>query len=199
MKQFNIGEEAKNEKGVSLVELMVVASMLIVVLGAVLAVIDSTLGSYLYQSHRVESADKARQGMIEVVKEIRQAERPLLLPIYIPNNDLRFKADLDGNGTIEAIRYYLESGQLKRMKTESFDSGTGEPIWPSEGVVRISNVVNNPNTQPIFVFTTKDGGSPTSENIRVVRIHLFVDTNPGKPPSAVELTTDVQLRNFAQY
>lgn len=184
------------EKGVSLVELLVVASMLVVVLGAVLAIVDSMLGNYLYQSNSIESQDQVRQGMITMAKTIRQAERPLLLPINIPCSDLRFRADLNGNGVSEAIRYYLDDANDKVIRQET--EATGDIDWSTvPGVVVLSNVVNDPNSQPLFTLSYI--GGLNQYNVRVVTVHLFIDTNPGRPPKPAELSTDVQLRNFAQY
>lgn len=190
------------EKGVSLVELLVVASMLMVVLGAVLAIVDSMLGNYLYQSNRIESQDQARQGMIIVAKTIRQAERPLLIPepgLYSATNELQFsRGDLDGDEQAEYVRYSLDATN-KRVVRQEIET-TGEINWTvvPQSVV-ISNVINDPNNsnQALFVLS---GNDPFNQfNVRVVTIHLFIDTNPGRPPSPVELSTDVQLRNFAQY
>lgn len=188
----------RDEKGISVVEFVVVASIIVVVLGAVLAIIDSMLGNYLYQSRRIDSQDKARQGMVEMSKTIRQAERPLLLPINIPCNDLRFtvKKDVGGAEVSRAIRYRLDDAgdRVLRQEAEAVEDIDWTAV--SESVV-ISNVVNNPTNQPLFTLSYID--ELNQYNVRRVTIHLLIDTSPGTSPSPVELTTDVQLRSFAQY
>jgi hypothetical protein len=188
----------KDEQGISMVELVVVAAMIVVVLGAVLGVWDVLLNNYLYQSDHVRAQDTARSGMIIMVKDIREAEKPFVA-VDVSGNSLVFKADRNNDGTAEAIWYYLDSVNRRVVKAVNSNGSTDFTTTPR--TTAIEYVANNPTSQPLFIFYGNDlstplGGSVTVSNIRVVKIQLFIDTNTARPPKAVELSSNVQLRNF---
>lgn len=191
-------EKLKEEKGFSLVELMVVAAMLVVILGAVLGVWDALLGNYLYQSDRIGAQDIARSGMITMVKNIREAEKPFVA-VDVSGNSLIFKADRNNDGTFEAIWYYLDSVNRRVVMAVNTDGSTDFATTPR--TTAIEYVVNNPASQPLFTFYGNDlatplGSSVTVSNARVIKIQLFIDANTSRAPKPVELSSNVHLRNF---
>lgn len=189
-------KRVRGETGVSVIEVMVVGSVMLVLLGAALGIINEMMHQYTFQSRLMAAQDEARRGLVGLSRNIRAAERPLLLPLAVPTNDFRFAADVDGDGSSEAVRYYLDTnGQRvvhQQSETTPVDDWTTIP-----GTTAVANVVNDPTTEPLFTLAYLD--VLNQYNVRSVTIRLKVDTNPGSPPNAVDMWTDVELRNFAQY
>jgi type IV pilus assembly protein PilW len=200
---------AGNEKGFTMVELLVYVSIMIIVLGALYSVLNTNTKSYSSQENRVQVTQDLRAALDLMATEIRMAG-------YDPrgiggvsfqdsaNNNfdtdgdsIHFTMDRDADEAIansEDINYYLSSNQILRR-----DGSGSEPVV----AVDITNLT--------FSYTYFDGGAgdPNStdtdatndhDDIELVQISLTcqpadVDPVTGAVPPARTLTTRVVVRN----
>jgi prepilin-type N-terminal cleavage/methylation domain-containing protein len=203
------------QRGVTLVELLVVMAIMSIVSMMVIVVWASLRDSYAYTTTSSQARDYTRGSMSRMAREIRDA-------VAGPNGADAFVTADDGCGpyritfytlfnepgatavdaTPRLVQFYLEDSTLYR-RIDSDNDGT---LDGSEGVsVLCTNVVNQPG-QDLFAYTVTgwDGGQtrvqapddPTA--IVNVDIALLVDLNLGKAPVLMDLATSVQPRNLRQ-
>jgi len=106
---------AKNKgrcsSGVTLVELMIAAALLVVALGTIYTVAQATFASASYHDAEIAAQDEARGALQRMVTELRQARRSSLAMQTFPNDTLTFQIpeDADGNGLPVDVGGFLES------------------------------------------------------------------------------------------
>jgi len=162
----------KNQKGFSLIEMMVVVVILgLIVLGLV-TFFTGGAKSWVAGQSQLEAQRNARQAMDRMVREIREAD-------YINSSSvlsqIDFNTPFDGS-----ISYSLsESGDLKRD---------------------LNLIINNVQSLAFTYFD--NGGNPvatsdTDKESKVSKVHidLRVDVDQDSKPD-ITLNSDVDLRNF---
>jgi hypothetical protein len=103
----NIGRST----GVTLVELMIAAALLVVAFGTIYVVAQATFASTAFHDTEIAAQDEARSALQSIVTEMREARRTSLLGQTLPGNRLTFRVpgDADANGVPLDISGYLES------------------------------------------------------------------------------------------
>jgi Tfp pilus assembly protein PilE len=193
----------KGEKGTSLVEVLIVAVMMVVVLGSVLAIIETAMNNYVFQTHQMDAQDKVRNADQILVKEIRQAESPLLsVANYSSIEILVFKADLNNDGTAEAIQLTVDRYAKKVTKKVNL---TGQMAFENSQSQLIVEDLVNTSGEPVFTYYGTSLTQPLDPNnyqdnvinmTKVIRVWLRIDSDTAKAPVAAENQTFVKLRNF---
>lgn len=175
--------ERISERGISLVETMVVVLLFGVIGAAVTAVVIVHLRSIRSVEDATRAADDVRLAVERVSKELRAAEQVLPLAAgQTPAAVLRFWIDDDADGArvaTEEIAYTLvpvgDRVELHRSTTAA----------PTPTVV-----VRNLTMASRFEY---DSTSPTSA--RVVTVTAEADGAPGRDAAPVRVQTAVRLRN----
>ncbi len=192
------------QAGYTLAEVMVSATIGVLLLTAVFGILQSVTQGYAVQSAQADAQAEAQLTMMRLIKEVRQAESPLLAIAINPGNveTLVFKADLNNDGTSEAILYSY-SGYTRKIVKQVNTTGTYDfTTSPQETIA--SNVRNN-NGQQLFTFygtsltTPLDPANPSSDIInktKLIKVRLVVDKDLAKPPAPIDLTSEIKLRNF---
>ncbi len=153
-----------------------------------------------------EAINNARKGMDIIVKELREAspsENGSYAVASALDQSLTFYSDIDADESVEKVRYFLEGSELKRGITEA--SGF-PPIYDGiEDINIISEYVRNGST-PIFYYYNANYPTDTQNNplptpaevnqIRLVRIFLEINVDPGQAPEHFILISNTQLRNL---
>ena len=112
-----------------------------------------------------------------------------------------FYSDIDGNGTFEQIRYFLEGAILKKGVTQP--TATEPVLYPSANEV-IAPVVHYLTSTSIFMYYPEGlpGDIPPLASpvdvskIRLVQIAGTVDKDTSQPPSPTTLSITVTIRNL---
>lgn len=141
------GNKAKSSSGVTLIELMIAAALLVVALGTIYTVAQATFASAAYHDAEIAAQDEARGALQRMVTELRQARRSSLAMQTIPNDTLTFQIpeDVDGNGLPVDVGGYLESaGTVTYMRDMNDLNGDGLTA-----------------TQLVRVYQGGVGGAPT--------------------------------------
>ena len=113
--------------------------------------------------------------------------------------------DVDNDGITERVHYYLDQSNLKMGTTKP--SGT-PAVYPSgdQQAKIIGSYVTNAQNEPIFYYYNKEYPGDTTHNplsvpidvgqVRLIKIHLFVNINPVRAPDNVKIETFAELRNL---
>lgn len=203
----------REQRGLTIVELLVGMLIAIVVSFAVLAVLSSTTGVFDSQTVRMQNQDDARTAINQMARYIRMAtssadnvsSQSNAIATALPQ-DIELFCDVDGDGTAEKIRYYLEGSVLMSQAADPAWIETPDPHWEyaeyeTDGVV-IENTVRN-GTEPVFTYYRNIGGAleaftPSNETERreIVTVALTVRVNerPDLAAGDVGLETQVQIR-----
>jgi prepilin-type N-terminal cleavage/methylation domain-containing protein len=149
---------------------------------------------------------ETRKVLKPMANEIRSAS-PSSLGAYpletLATSTFTFYSDLDGNGVKEKVRYFLSNGSLKK----GVIIPTGSPLTynsASEVITTVVHDVRNTATTSVFQYydtdydgTTAPLPSPVAISVvRLVKVSLVVDADPGRPLREKTVTTQVSLRNL---
>jgi type II secretory pathway component PulJ len=201
----------RDERGFTLMEMMITTIIWIAVLFALASLFDMSITAFRVGNNKVEAVESARLGVEKMEREIRQA-----YAFDRANNDttlfatwtltqIRFGNDLDGDGksgptvgecpsinACELISYSVVAGTLMRT------SGGFEPQPMVENVEDI----DGDGEALSFTYFQLDGttevvpGVGDEADIGAVRIELEVREDGGHFQDGTQtLTTDVALRN----
>jgi len=198
----------KHQKGFSLVETLIVIftfGLAVVTLGNFIL---SSYHAYNYNFEEIAAINEARRGVETMVKEIREAKTgddgsyPL-----VQAGDLQFIffSDIDRDGAVERVRYFLDGSNLKKGVVKS----SGDPPQynlSSETITVLSRYVRNGTSLPIFTYYNGDWPADKVNNplptltrlsdTKLMHVYLIINVDPNRPPDNFELESDTQIRNL---
>lgn len=105
------------EQGFTLVELIVAVAIFAILSVGVIGLIGSVFSNATKQGTSLANADQTRRLSNQMMQELRNAVSGSngAYPIATANaQELMFYCNVDGGTDIERVRYYLQSGQLRR-------------------------------------------------------------------------------------
>jgi len=193
------------QKGFSAVELIIVISILGFMGLAVSAFQRDVFSNESILQKSLSAQQDIRRAFRIMIREIRPAQSAEngAYPISIASVDeFGFYSDANDDGTIEHIRYFLDSGSLKRG--EIIPSGVPAVYNPlNETETILANNVVNENDE---IFLYYDGNFTGTGNplispvdvsqVRLVQIALSLDEDITKPPATTTSSTQVTIRNL---
>ncbi|NCS99400.1 prepilin-type N-terminal cleavage/methylation domain-containing protein [Candidatus Parcubacteria bacterium] len=195
----------KNTKGFTLTEILVTLGIFsVLAVGATSLLRDSFIFKGIAQTG-LNSIDEGRKILRPLVGEVRSASQSHNGAYVIENASAEtfiFYSDIDNDDLIERVRYFLDEDTLKKGVTEpsgsplSYDLNNEEISWV------IQDVANG--ASPVFEYfdTNYDGTTDplvqpvSSGDVRLVKITIIIDHDPNRPPEAVELSTQMTIRNL---
>jgi type II secretory pathway pseudopilin PulG len=206
---------AADERGMTLVEMLMVCILSVIVLGATLSAVETFERNARTNERVNEAQDNARNALDRMARDLRNLASPIKeSPDAVDRaaaQDVMFQSEgntvaggLNARNT-ERVRYCLDSqGNLWRQiqtwttatppaapnETTCPGGGPGAGgVWVKSSVVA-SSIVNG-DSRPIFTYN-----ATTLKDITEVSATLWIDVNPAtvKPPETT-LQTSVYLRN----
>jgi len=170
---MNRGNRLANgrQRGFSLIELLVAMGILTIVLAVVFNEIDKVQKRYRTEETKLDIFQEARNFMDRFVRDLHSAGYPgvkmyaptiapaLLNPpendsrvatglVSVSSTDLRFEADVDGNGQVDSVRYTLQANggacpcTLRRSQVIKLNA-TSPMFQPTNYFSIVDNVVNS--------------------------------------------------------
>lgn len=163
------------DRGATLVELVVVMGLLLVVMGSILSAYMTGVRTEKAAEVRDVALEELRYSMARLTKDVRQA-----VSIEASSSTSRLAIQTLINGVQHRVVFEVVGTELRRTV------GTGSPVPIARRVVR----------SDVFCYDapTCAAASPI-EGIELVRLSLEVKPSQATAPPMV-LATDVQLRNL---
>jgi type II secretory pathway component PulJ len=207
----------RDERGVTLIELMLASLISALVMGASLAVFDVLQDNHRKTTQHNDAQDVARTQTDRFARELRNLASPSQLTSDLSaqpqaidragEHDFVFRivkekrtAVTPNAGNVQRVRYCLDSGGVVWRQTQTWITATAPalppaascpaPGWDAGDKRYISDVVNKTGNRPLFFYNSTD-----LQRISKVRTSLFVDPTPGKRPIETRLSSGVFLRN----
>ena len=214
----------RDERGFSLVELLVVMMLSTALLGATLLTVDNMLRGEHQNDQRMDSVEQARNALDVQARQLRNLAKRVSSPVIdtVSSYDLIFQTSdpsrtwvrycLDTtNSPASTSRARLWTGELSVASAATVTPvtagmrgacpGTG---WSTTRVVAdyVTNVRSGQD-RPLFSYgcsigTTCISQASTYDQVVDITAQTYVDTTPGKLPSEVRVATGVYLRNQNQ-
>jgi prepilin-type N-terminal cleavage/methylation domain-containing protein len=191
-------------KGVTLVEMMVSIAIISLITIAIGNFSGDIFSYNKTVSYSLSAQQDARQVLRVFSAELRSAS-PSANGSYaleeVGVNAIKFYSDVDKDGAVEQVRYYLSGSSLMKDVKEP----SGNPATYNGAAVTTTLVKYLANgATPIFTyFDTNYGGvgasltQPVDANvIRLVKINLQIEQDPNKSPNVINVTTQVSIRNL---
>ncbi len=153
-------------------------------------------------------ASRATNKIIIQLRGVQQADNGDY-PLESGNDfDLIFYCDIDDDGVVEKVHYFLDlvNDQLKIGVSDPL--ATNPVTYPAgdDTVSVVANYVVNEATDPIFYYYNADYPSDAINNplttpavigsVQMVRVKLYVNINPVHAPDNINIESFVDLRNL---
>lgn len=195
----------KNQKGFTIVEVSVGATILLVVLSALYGlqyVMSNSQNIVLNQSIKVELANSSMSSLIREIRTARDGDNGAYTIENANNQTLTFYSDVDFDGQTEKVRYFISGTELRKGIIEP----QGYPVaYPSntEQVKVVTDNVRN-GTLPLFYYFSGNfptQGNPLSvpadpDSIKLVRVHLRLNTVEDDPQGDYVLESNTAIRTL---
>lgn len=209
----------RNQDGFSLPEVLIAMTIMLVVMTATLAALDSYRTRQKLDDNRSETQDNLRRGVDHLERQLRNLATPVSLVKSIYRAEAADLVFQTADPQKRWVRYCIDTSdpqiasgtaglwyQVSAEATDTPPTETSCPgtAWSSQEVVG-QGVVNARDglARPIFRYNwPQDGsGAPITSDtsaITQIRTELWVDTNPGASPPEQRLSSGVFLRNQNQ-
>lgn len=200
-----------NIRGMTLVEVLVaIAIMLIAMEGFTLLFLKSwdTNKFILEEGMASAAASRATGKIVSQLRSTRQADNGDYPVESADDFDLKVYMDIDKDGVTERVHYFLDQA-TDQLKVGVTNPVAGTPVsYPAadDTVSILANYVVNENTNPVFYYYNQNYPGDTVNNpiatpatidqIRLVRVHLYVNINPVHAPDNINIESFADLRNL---
>jgi prepilin-type N-terminal cleavage/methylation domain-containing protein len=166
-----------NEKGLTLVELLIVLALLGIVLGGIYQYFHYGYNSWMRSSAEAEQVQEARLAVIRMDREVREAQqgKENTPPVEcVSKTEINIFTDTNGDGRPELVCYQLEGGNLRRSvvspQGDAFPYTYGTPDQWETVVSRVES--DNIFTVPQY----KAGGKDVDYQRGIINVELHVST-----------------------
>jgi type II secretory pathway pseudopilin PulG len=205
-----VNELRKSESGMTLIEVLVVASMLIVVLSATLGAFNHFQATAEVNRLQNDSQDQARNALTLLTRELRNLASPSdEAPNSVERNldqDLIFRsvggtrpAGTSNDRNERRVRFCLNrTDRILYRQEQTWTSATAPAMptatgcpgagWSATQRVISANTVND--TRAVFSYNDN-----VLNRITEITTSLFVDVNPGRAPKETSIQSAIFLRN----
>lgn len=198
-------------KAMTLIEVMVsIAVMLIVMEGFTLLFVKSwdTNKFILEEGMASAAASRATGKIISELRHVRQADNGDYPVESGSNFDLKVYLDVDKDGVTERVHYFLDQATDEMKKGITNPLATTPISYPAadDTVTVITNFVVNESNDPVFYYYNENYpgdivnnplATPVSiDQVRLIRVHLYVNINPVHAPDNINIESFADLRNL---
>ena len=206
---FGAGPAVKFQRtstaGFTLIEILVVMGIVVLIGGAISTFQrDVIVHNSMIQSGAI-AEDSLRSVLRQIIGELRSAA-PAQTGSYllgaVATNTITFYSDIDSDGLRERVRYFLSDTDFKKGVIKP----TGQPYAynvANEQIKTVATSVINGTTSIFSFYDSNYSGSglPLSapidiSKIRLVKIDIGVDPNPGRPLQAMWISSQAMIRNL---
>lgn len=193
-------------RGMTLAELLVTVSILIVVMIAV-GMFQYNILSYNNSTQvrltNIQDATNILKVMSRELRSLVPSENGSYGIASAASSSIEFYMDIDSDGDADQLHYYISGTTLYRGTTPP----TGSPAVynPSnENISILATGMRNSSSTPLFEYysSSYDGTTPAMtyplaiSSIRLIKVSLTIDTDPNKTPVVKTFSSQVAPRNL---
>jgi prepilin-type N-terminal cleavage/methylation domain-containing protein len=197
----------KFRDGFTLLETLVSLSIFVIAITIVTSYIVTNYEAGRFGQEQNEAIENARKGIETMITEIREGgtsgQGGYMILENLPQS-LKFYSDVDRDGTLEQIHYWLDGTNFKKGTTEP--NADEEYLEANEVTATLSQYVRN-GTEAVFIYYNADypinmASNPLSyepiyiDDIRLVDIYLKINVDPLKAPGDYILRSKAQIRTL---
>lgn len=199
----------RNKKGMTLVEMLVaIVIFSLVMTGFSLLSLKAWQSnrSALEQAMATSTGSRALAKVIRDLREVKQGQDGAYPIKTVGVYDLTVFLDDDGDGDAERVHYFVEGEVLKKGVTDFIGGSYAEE---DEVVTVLLNYVTNRTLEkPLFFYYGNNypedsvGNplvSPLAQDIKLIKVHLWVNIRPIVAPENINFESFVELRNLNEY
>lgn len=194
-----------HQTGFTLLELTIAIFLFTIIVAGISSMFVYLVGNYQFtfdQNRTISEVKIAFENITADLRETRTSEDGAY-PLFIVNDqEIGFYADIDDDGRIEKVRYFLEGTNLNIGIIEPDE--TQNPYTGEETISLVSDQVNN-QSNPIFYYYNGNwpgdiSNNPLAPNERLlntqmVEVNLELNT-AGNQQSNFTVNTKITLRNL---
>jgi len=199
--------------GFTMIELVIVIG-LVTIISLVVGIFSldvARVGSFIEKSlQNQQSLEVTFQAMDSEVRSMGPSSLGAYPIESVSTTSLVFFGDIDRNGVFDRVRYFLPISATTTV-TSTLQKGiivpTGNPLVYATSSEKITVVLRNviiPTSSPTFeYFDATYTGSQVAmsypidiNKIRLIRVNVSADVNPGVTPKATFYTTTINIRNL---
>lgn len=145
------------------------------------------------QATAIASARRAMEIMTKEIRGINTSDRGDYPLANVQADNFCFYSDINYDGSMEKIQYYLDNLLLKKTVTLS---GPDNEYSAPGATTTIADYVNN-QTEPIFTYYDSNRAETADiDEIRLISISLKMNVTPTISPNDYYVETDISLRNL---
>jgi type II secretory pathway pseudopilin PulG len=203
--QFFSSVKGKFNQGMTLLEVVIVLSIYMLLMGAV-----STSVIYLYQangytiaqSYEIDHARRGLQSFIRDVREMTYADDGTFPIAVMEDHRFGFYSDVDRDDSVEYTEYVLATSTI----TKYVYAATGTPpvynlVTPVSQEILSEYVQNIIQSLDTFRYYDADGVEVTGAgalltDVRYIEARIIVNIDPNRSPGEFLLHTGVAPRNL---
>jgi len=196
----------KKTKGMTLIEVIVTLAILVASMGIFTLLFLRSWEMHKFSFSVAEMQVKSTQalgGMVDTIRNARQADNGAFLLASVDDNELVFYADVDTDSDVERVRYSLSGNII----TQEVRNPTGDipPQYPSgyEMASTVLSDVRNTGSEPLFRFydntNTELTGNFSVNDVTMVSVYTHFDEDENNPPDSMEIQSFASIRNLYQY
>lgn len=202
-------------KAMTLMELMIaIGVVLLAMQGFTLLFVQTwdTNKFVLEEGLASAAASRATNQIVIQLRGVQQGENGSYPLVLADDFDLTFYADIDDDGVIERVHYFLDQAndQLKMGLTDP-NTAVQPPTYAAGDatVTVMTNYVVNESDNPTFSYYNENYPGDTTNNplatpsnvgsIQLIKVHLLVNINPVHAPDNINIESFVDLRNLHNY
>lgn len=202
----------KSAKGMTLIEMILAIFIFTISIAGFSTLFVQSWKNNSYTMEMGESSMAVSQGvtkMINYIRGARQSDNGAYPIKSADGNDLVIYADYDKDTVTERLHFY-KNGQDILMGVTDPTSGMPKtyPSGDEQTVALVSHIVNDSDT-PIFYYYNQNYPSDTTNNpmsvpaaafdVRLIKVHLYMNVVPNRAPDNIEMQSFVELRNLNDY
>lgn len=193
------------EKGFTLVEMMVVVAVYTLVMFAVMQSIGVFYRYNAYSLAQAQQVNQARRGMDVIIRDIREmtfADDGTFPLVIMEPHRIGFYSDIDRDDSVEYVEIELASTTLEKR---IYNAAGNPPVYDAiaDEVHTLSTFVQNldQGTSTFFYFNSEGDRATaltTVTDVVYVEAQIIVNIDPVRDPGEFMLRSSAALRNLKE-
>ena len=189
--------------GLSFVEMLVTIAIFSIIVAVLFGSVQFFYQSNAYALEQAVAVDSARRGVELLVRDLREAtlaDDGAYTIISMGSTTLEFYSDIDGDDSVERVRFILVDGTLYKAVTNASGNPPQYLDINEATSTAAQDVRNDDESTPVFEYFDSSGVEITDYgdvvNVVFVRVSLIVNVNPNRLPREFTLRSSATLRNL---